>query len=478
MKHMANKTKNNKNKPGFLSTVITLLFIAASIFGVYKVLTYVESDPSPIAEEQTSDKAQSPEGTTAPVSNNEEANAVAGEIAALNSDISADVLSYCAKSFEASALQKVLDALKDESYTEETWYEATGYSLYALSDLASGAVEKGTVTDMGSNGTDSFELAFAGDVSFDESIPHMQKYAETGEISDCISNDLLTMMNEADIMFVNNEFTFTEATEAQDKNYNFKSSPKNVTIYEKMGVDVVSLANNHAFDFGEQSFADTVKTLSEANIAFTGAGANAEEAAKPAYFIINGRKIAYIAACDTVFAKATAATASSSGVLSIRSLDALLSAINAADAVSDYVVVYTHWGHENSNWFSSDPAVSDQSGWGRKMVDAGADAVIGSHPHVLQGMEYHDGKIIAYSLGNFWFNEKTLDTGLLRIRISNEGEMQCVFAPCIQTEGTVSLVTEETAKTDLFKFLETHSGGFVSIDNDGVITAVRDTKGM
>ena len=475
---MANTNKKNKNKPGFFSVIITLVFIAASIFGAYKVLTYVESDPMPYEETQSTEKSEQTDVPETKPSASGENTAIVEEIGRLNPDISADVLAYGAENFTAEALTAVLNAIKDETYTDETWYSATGFSVYAIKDLASGAVAKGEVRDMGSNGTDSFSLAFAGDVCFDESIPNMQKYAETSELSDCISQDLLTVMNEADIMFVNNEFTFTEETEAQNKKYNFKSPAKNVALYEEMGVDAVSLANNHSFDFGEKSFTDTVKTLTEAGISYTGAGMNSEEAKKPAYFLVNGRKIAYIAVCDTVYAKSTAATASSSGVFSLRNMDALLSAIGEADSNSDYVVVYAHWGHENSNWFSSDPAVSDQSGWGRKMVDAGADAVIGSHPHVLQGMEYHDGKIIAYSLGNFWFNGKTMDTGLLRINISNDGEMTCVFEPCVQTEGTVSLITDEAKKAELFTFLETHSGGFVSIDSDGIITAVRDTKGM
>ncbi|MBQ7054892.1 MAG: CapA family protein, partial [Oscillospiraceae bacterium] len=260
--------------------------------------------------------------------------------------------------------------------------------------------------------------------------------------------------------------------------YNFKSPKKNVSLYTEMGVDIVSLANNHSFDFGDKSFTDTADTLSESGIAYTGAGLNAEEAAKPVYFIVNGRKIAYLAVCDTVYPKATAATASGAGIFSLRNMDAVTEAIKAADAVSDYVMVYTHWGHENSKWFASEPTVCDQSGWGRTMIDAGADAVIGSHPHVLQGMEYHDGKIIAYSLGNFWFNGKTMDTGLLRIRFSNNGEMQCSFAPCVQSDGTVTAITDEAAKRELFTSIETHSGGFVSIDNDGIITAVKDTKGM
>ena len=474
---MANKTKKNKNKPGFFSVVITLVFIAASIFGAYKVMTYIESNPVPY-EESVSEKDDPGKSTTAPVVNNAETSAIVDEITALNGDIPSEVLAYCAKTFDKSALEGVLNALKDETYTTETWYTATGFSLYALSDFANGNVEKGLVRDMGSNGGDSFELVFAGDVCLDESIGNMKKYAETNELSDCISKELLTVMTEADIMLVNNEFTFTEATEAQNKKYNFKSSPKNVELYKQMGVDVVSLANNHSFDFGEQSFTDTVKTLTDAGISYMGAGKNAEEAAKPAYFIINGRKVAYLAACDTVYAKSSAAGTESSGVMSLRNMNALLDAVKAADAASDYVVVYAHWGHENSNWFSSDPAVSDQAGWGRKIVDAGADAVVGSHPHVLQGMEYHDGKIISYSLGNFWFNEKTMDTGLLRIRISNDGETQCSFLPCIQTEGTVSAVADEAKKNELYTFLETHSGGFVDIDGDGVITAVRDTKGM
>ena len=111
-----------------------------------------------------------------------------------------------------------------------------------------------------------FVLAFAGDINFDENWATMEHYnkVENG-IYDCISPELIDMMNEADLMCINNEFTYsTGGAPLSNKAYTFRADPSRVNILKEMGVDIVSLANNHVFDYGEEALIDTMSTPKEA----------------------------------------------------------------------------------------------------------------------------------------------------------------------------------------------------------------------
>ena len=105
---------------------------------------------------------------------------------------------------------------------------------------------------------------------------------------------------------------------------------------------------------------------------------------------------------------------------------------------------------------------------GREFLNSGADIVVGGHPHVLQGMEYVDGKPIVYSLGDFWFNGETKYTGLLKLQIDIDGLREMSFVPALQTGYTTQYLDAEEEQMELFGFLENLSPN-VEIDQTGVI---------
>ncbi len=275
-------------------------------------------------------------------------------------------------------------------------------------------------------------MAFAGDVMFDDSYSIMNYYRSVGgEITKCFDETLLGYMKQADLFMVNNECTFTNrGTPTEGKTYTFRSDPQNAKILQDMGVDLVSLANNHAYDYGEISILDTMDTLTGSGIEYVGAGTTLDEAKTPFYYEIEGTKVAIVAATqiermpnpDT-----KGATQNSPGVFRCFEPELLCEVIKTAKENSDFVIVYVHWGAENTteiDWAQRDQAILFE--------EAGADLIVGDHPHCLQGITYINDTPVIYSLGNFWFNSKTVDTGLLQIAVKGNSLEQIQFIPCRQ----------------------------------------------
>ena len=319
-------------------------------------------------------------------------------------------------------------------------------------------------------GKQAFErvtLSFAGDISFAEGYANMVSYHSRGnDIAQCITPDLIARMDSADIMMVNNEFTYSNrGAPLSGKTFTFRAKPEMAENLLKLSVDIVSLANNHVFDYGETALIDTLDTLDHYEIPYVGAGRNLEEAKKIVYMEKGGMKIAFVSATQVersyVFTKE--ATDSSAGVLRTFSPEAFLEVIRRAEETSDFVVVYVHWGTEGVNQFEG-----DQQLLGHQYIDAGADLVIGDHPHCLQGVEYYKGVPIFYSLGNYWFNSRTLDTGLVEADICRDGLWELRFVPCLQQNCRTSLVTDPAQQQRVFRFLESISAN-ASVDELGVI---------
>ena len=103
---------------------------------------------------------------------------------------------------------------------------------------------------------------------------------------------------------------------------------------------------------------------------------------------------------------------------------------------SDFVIVLIHWGKEDSHLLED-----VQKETGKMYIDAGADLIIGAHAHVLQGFEFYNNKLIAYNLGDFIFNRETKDTGIVSINISNMGDIEYEFVPCVQDNYKTSILT-------------------------------------
>lgn len=310
-------------------------------------------------------------------------------------------------------------------------------------------------------------VAFAGDILFDPGYAVMSKLQQNGgQISAGIAPDLIEEMRSADIMVLNNEFPYSDrGTPTPEKQFTFRARPQTVSYLGDLGVDLVSLANNHAYDYGETAFLDTMDTLAQAGIAYVGAGRNLQEARRPVYYIINNMKIAFVAATqierlDNPDTKG--ATDTSAGVFRCWNGDNLLETVREARQNSDFVIVFLHWGTENQD--TIDWAQEKQA---PEVAEAGADLIIGAHPHCLQQISMVNGVPVVYSLGNFWFNSKTVDTGMVKVVLNENGLQSLQFIPCLQSGCRTSLVQGEE-KSRILNYMRGLSGG-VQIDDDGYV---------
>lgn len=313
-------------------------------------------------------------------------------------------------------------------------------------------------------------LTFAGDVNLDEASYPVKKYDSEGkDITKCLSPDVLKEMRDADIMMLNNEFAYsTRGTKTPNKSYTFRADPSRVGILKEMGVDIVSLANNHALDYGFDALADTFTTLDDAGIDYIGAGENMARAKAPVYYTIGDKTIAFVAASRVVYAMSWYASENGPGMVGTYDPAIILESVKEAKANSDYVIIYVHWGVERENYPEEYQRVL-----ATKYIDAGADAVIGCHPHVMQGLEFYKGKPIAYSLGNFWFNRSTRESGMLKLYLDPDGTVRVQLLPAM-AKDTFTYLLEGQEKADYYTFMQSLSYD-VSIDQNGFITkAVSD----
>lgn len=368
-------------------------------------------------------------------------------------------------------------AVKQEPQEVESWYEITGKSIHVLwveycqyTGFQNYALEK--VYHQKCADEDKVVMDFTGDINLAEgwsTTEYMDQ--QPGGIRDCMSDALMQEMQSADILMINNEFTYsTRGTPLEGKDYTFRADPRRVCEIQALGTDVLSLANNHVYDYGEEALLDTLATVEEAGIPYVGAGKNLEDAMKPVYFIANGRKIAIVSATQiersTNYTKE--ATETTAGVLKTLDPEKFVSVIEKAKDKSDYVVAFVHWGTEHTSDYGS-----DQEELGKIFIDAGADVVIGGHTHCLQGFAYYNGKPIIYSLGNFWFNNKTIDTGLSQVIIhTDSNEIDFRFLPCIQQNCVTSLVEEPEGKQRILAFMQSISAPGILVDEEGYVTEV------
>lgn len=314
---------------------------------------------------------------------------------------------------------------------------------------------------------DTVTLLFAGDILMDDHYAVMSTYHNRGnDINQAFDQGLLEQMRNADIFMINNEFTFTSrGTPTVNKKFTFRANPGNVSMYEEMGVDIVSVANNHIYDYGEISLLDTLDTLEQAEIPYVGAGRNLQEAMTPVYYIANGMKIAFVSATQIErngTPDTKEATQDSAGVLRCMNPDNLLLTIEEAKKNSDYVILYIHWGTESQeaiDWLQEQQAPI--------YAQAGVDLIIGDHPHCLQKMDSVEGVPVIYSLGNFWFNSRTQNSCVVKVAL-RAGEMESFqFIPCRQSDcRTVLLAGQE--KTEVLDYMRTISPN-VTIDEEGYV---------
>ena len=172
-------------------------------------------------------------------------------------------------------------------------------------------------------------------------------YSRAGNINGVLDQGILKETLEADIFMVNQEFPFTDrGTKAADKQFTFRLPPEKVSILTEMGVDLVTLANNHILDFGPEGITDSIKALDGAGIRHVGAGENRDQAERLEILEVHGKRIGFLGTSRVYMSADWAAGPDHPGVFSTYDPARVLEAIKTARGQCDYLVVYVHWGVE------------------------------------------------------------------------------------------------------------------------------------
>ncbi len=318
------------------------------------------------------------------------------------------------------------------------FWQITGYTFHGWREVLRESAYVRTAYEDG-----LADLVFTGDVCLGDDWYNMQNYHQKGSrIENNITEEVRGWLSAADIALMNCECTLSDRGEpTPGKLYTFRGKPENAEIFAQLGVDIVSLANNHAHDYGGDAFLDTLTALEDAGVTHVGGGANLEEAMAYKSFVADGMKIAYVAASNAEkFRLTPGATETSHGILLMYDEANVLSAIDKAAREADVVVAYLHWGTENSTQVNR-----NQQDLRDAFIAHGADVIVGSHPHVLQPWEMVNGVPVVYSLGNFWFNMETLDTALASIQVGLDKTgvtAACELFACIQSGGVTGFAHE------------------------------------
>lgn len=304
-------------------------------------------------------------------------------------------------------------------------------------------------------------MVFSGDIYFSSHV--LAAYDNAGGIHGVLDEAYRGEIDRADIFMANQEFPFSDrGTPAKDKQFTFRLPPERVSMMQELGVDIVTIANNHTLDYGTDALTDTCTTLENAGILYVGAGANMERAKKLETIEVRGRTIGFLAGSRVFPESSWVANSKKPGMVSGYDPAVLLQEIEKAGEYCDYLVVYMHWGIEKD-----DKPQEYQRTLGKQLIDAGADLVIGSHPHVLQGIEYYQGKPIVYSLGNFIFGSSIPKTALLRADIDLEqNSVNLSLVPGTSGAGYTKTLTDPGKVNEFYQYMQGISFG-VTVDESG-----------
>ena len=351
-------------------------------------------------------------------------------------NITNDFLLWINKNYGKESLISLDKYLSKNNYSNDIWHEITGNSYHVLMDLYQ---KKDIQNQKIVNGNNT--ISFVGDVSLADDWYIMPKYDERNRgIYGILSEEVVDIMRDSGLMVANNEFTVSDRGERiPGKVYTFRASPRRLAIYEEMGVDLVTLANNHVYDFGRDAFYDMLDSLDEYHIPYIGAGRNIDEAKRPYYFVLNGYKFAFVNATRAEKVILTPeATDDEGGVFRCYDSTGLINLIKEVKEDSDYVITLIHWGREDSHELED-----DQREISKLYIDAGSDIIVGTHAHVLQGIEFYNGKPIVYNIGDFIFNNEIKDTGIFQMKLDEDGNFNYYFIPALQRDEYTTLLKDD-----------------------------------
>ncbi len=286
----------------------------------------------------------------------------------------------------------------------------TAPSASPTSPSGSPSVASASPTPTPSALPDTITLAFGGDIHFADYL------APLATQPDGLAA-LRSTLGAADLSMANLESAVTTSGTEVPKEFHFRAPASALQTLAGAGIDVVTMANNHGVDYGPAGLKDTLAAKKASPIPIVGIGADAAQAFAPASFTVGGVRVAVFGA-DQVFDVTLAryaATASSGGVAASSPVTRLRAAVAKAHKSYDLVVVYLHWGAD----YQSCPRTLD-TGTARTLEQAGADVVVGSHSHRVNGAGWLGRAYVDYGLGNFvWWRSHEPDsrTGVLTLTV-------------------------------------------------------------
>jgi poly-gamma-glutamate synthesis protein (capsule biosynthesis protein) len=301
------------------------------------------------------------------------------------------------------------------------------------------ALSPDTPSQPPATGAGVITLGFAGDVHFERQLGSLLR-EPLRPASRLALGDITTVLRQPDLMMLNLEAAITRRGTPEPKEYQFRASPTALRLLDAAGVDLVTMANNHAVDYGRMGLRDTLAAIRTSPVPVVGVGPDARAAWRPHTTAIRGTTVAVFGASTKPdrTAKVWSAGPAKAGVaIAIAPRQRLLRAVGDAARTTDVVVAYLHWGQE----YQACPTGS-QLRHARALAAAGADVVVGSHAHVLLGSGWLDDTYVNYGLGNFlWYNQNSIDTGILQLRVRDGEVVDDSWTPArIQPDGRPRVV--------------------------------------
>ena len=289
-----------------------------------------------------------------------------------------------------------------------------------------------------SEDTSTAELVAVGDVMLSRAV--QRKIEEFGP--NYPFQKVCQVIREADVAFCNLECAITLSQTSILKRNVFGVKPEEARGLSFAGFDIVSLGNNHALDRGRTGLSETMESLTQQEIQYVGAGRNYQEANMSAVLNLRGLKVGFLAYClypleGVVFREDAPSVA-------LYNPNAARKAIEALREEVDVIVVSLHWGDE----YHSKPN-SRQIRIAHQLIDAGADLILGHHPHVLQPIEEYKGGVIVYSLGNFVFDQRkdaTRKSVIFSAKFSRKGVQEFSTMPVQIIDHRPCLLKEKAGK--------------------------------
>jgi gamma-polyglutamate biosynthesis protein CapA len=262
----------------------------------------------------------------------------------------------------------------------------------------------------------------------------------------CLFEHVTPIFKSSDLIFGNLETPVSNheiVNKTKVKGYpTLKASPESVQSLVEAGFNVLSLANNHTMDFGEKALFDTIEILGKNGINYIGAAKNESEARKSFIANCNDVRIAFLA-----YSCSYPASKNRPGCAPIR-LSVIKNDVSKARKIADMVVVSLHHGLEYSDY-----PVPEHITLAHKIIDSGANLILGHHPHVLQGIEYYNSGVIAYSLGNFvhdmtnqekrkeFFDKSALSKlGGIKFNLDDKRPVESIIFKCILTKTEIKSI--------------------------------------